>query len=260
MNGTPLTPKASEAIAQHIEMLILEGVLRPGEKLISERELAAKLEVSRPTLRDAIAALAARGLLTTTRGGTYVAQFLSPVLQPLASLLSDKPEVTQDYFEFRSILEGEAAGLAAVRATEVDRKALEACLEQIEAAHKLDDPAEEAEADVGLHVLVYEISHNVVLLHVMRAMSELLRNEIFYNRQQLYLRPGVREPLYKQHLAIGRAILSGDREAARKAAMDHMRFTRETIDEIRRGESRLEASLHRVGRSELLSSSRNKLP
>ena len=76
----------ADTIAAHLERLILEGALRPGEKLASERDLASKLDVSRPSLRDAIDKLAERGLLTATRGGTYVAQFLSPVMKPLANL------------------------------------------------------------------------------------------------------------------------------------------------------------------------------
>ena len=59
-SGRP--PKAADAIADRIEKLILEGVLRLGEKLASERDFAEKLKVSRPTLRDAMAKLAEKGL------------------------------------------------------------------------------------------------------------------------------------------------------------------------------------------------------
>ena len=90
------------------------------------------------------------------------------------------------------------------------------------------------------------------------AIADLLRNEIFYNREQLYRRAGVRDLLYLQHRTIIEKILAGDREGAKEAAAEHIRFTRDTIDEIRRGENRLEASLHRVGRSELLSNSGKK--
>lgn len=245
-------PKAAEAVADHIERLILEGVLRPGEKLASERELAEKLDVSRPTLRDAIARLAERGLLRTTRSGTTIAAFLAPLLAPLASLMADKPRVTGDYFEFRRCLEGEASRLAALRATEVDREAIAQCAARIKQAHTLDDPSEEATADVELHLLVYEASHNVVLLHVMRALAELLRENIFYNRQQLYERHGVRDKLLQQHLAIAEAVLSGDPVKARDAAAEHIRFTDETVAEIRRDKERVEASLQRINRSDLL--------
>lgn len=245
-------PKVADTVADHIERLILEGVLRPGEKLASERELAEKLDVSRPTLRDALAKLADRGLLRTTRGGTSVAPFLTPLVAPLASLLADKARVTDDYFEFRRCLEGEASRLAALRATDVDREAIRQCIARMKAAHELDDPTEEATADVELHLLVYEASHNVVLLHVMRALAELLRENIFYSRQQLYVRPGVREKLLQQHLAIAEAVLSGDPMKARDAGAAHISYTFETVSEIRRDKERVESSLQRINRSDLL--------
>ena len=127
-------------------------------------------------------------MLETTKAGTVVAQFLAPLSRPLAELFADKPRVTADYFEYRLIIEGQVAALAATRATDVDRAALKACCERMEHANEIEDPSEEARADADLHQLMYEAAHNVVLLHVMRVFSELMRNDIFYNRNQLYRR------------------------------------------------------------------------
>jgi GntR family transcriptional repressor for pyruvate dehydrogenase complex len=95
------TQRVADAIATRIEKLILEGALRPGEKLASERELAQRLDVSRPSLRDAIDKLVGRGLLTATRGGTSVAEFLLPMMTPIANLYRDHENAATDYFEFR---------------------------------------------------------------------------------------------------------------------------------------------------------------
>lgn len=244
--------KLGDALAEHLEKLILEGVLRPGEKLAPERELAEKLDVSRPSLREAIEKLQAKGLLETTKAGTVVAQFLAPLSRPLASLFADKARVTADYFEYRRIIEGQAAALAATRATDVDRDAIAACMERMRKAHQIDDPTDEAGVDADLHLLVYEAAHNVVLLHVMRVFSEMLRNDVLYNRNQLYRRHGVRDQLLEQHLAIGEAILRGNPKSAEKAASDHIAFTFETIEEIRRDEARIEASMRRISRTDLL--------
>ncbi len=252
MRSEVQVPKAADAIASHLEMLILEGVLRPGERLAGERELAEKLDVSRPTLRAALARLTKRGLLTTSRNGRRVAQFLSPLMDPLASLLADKPQVTDDYFEFRTCFEAEAAGLAAQRATELDQRTITSAIARMHTAHRQDNAEEEANADVEFHMAVYEASHNLVLLHVMRAMSELLRRDVFYNRAQLYAREGVRTLLLAQHEAIGKAIGAGDARQARRAASEHIRFTAQTIHDIRRNRMRMEASLNRVGRADFL--------
>src|ERR1700692_3882226 len=133
--------KLGDAIAEHLEKLILEGVLRPGEKLASERDLALKLDVSRPSLREALEKLQSKGLIETTKAGTVVAQFLAPLSRPLAELFADKPRVTADYFEYRRIIEGQAAALAATRATDVDRAALKEGCGRREKAPEVGGPS-----------------------------------------------------------------------------------------------------------------------
>lgn len=246
------TPKIADAIAAHIEKLILEGALRPGEKLAAERDLAQKLDVSRPSLREGIDKLVRRGLLKSSKNGTYVAQFLSPLMAPLANLYRDNQQAFADYFEFRLCVEAHAARDAAVRATDVERAAIRACLDGMRKAHTLEDCTQEAEADVNLHMLVYEAGHNFVVLHVMRAMSELLRNNIFFNRQNLYLKAGVREKLLCQHIEIGEAVIAGEPERAETAAGDHIRFVFDTVAEIQRANARLKTSLMRAKRNDFL--------
>ena len=247
------SPKISDALATHIENLILEGALRPGEKLAPERDLALKLEVSRPSLRDAIEKLTARGLLKPARNGTYVAQFLSPMMTPLANLYRGNSNAFADYFELRQWVEAEAARAAAQRATKIEKAAIRACLILMRKAHKIEDPSQEAQADVNLHMLVYEASHNFVVLHVMRALSELLRNNIFFNREHLYLRPGVRENLLAQHIEIGEAVLAANPKRAEAAARAHISFVFGAVEELHRDNKRLKTSLLRVGRSNLVS-------
>ncbi len=247
------TPKLADAIAEHLERLILEGVLRPGEKLAAERELAEKFKVSRPSLREALEKLAKRGLIVTGRGGSSVADFLKPIADPLAALFQANDQVLPDYFEFRATLEAKVTGLAAERGTEVERDGIRAIMAKMTEAHKLEDPTQESELDVGLHLAIYEASHNVVFLHIMRAFSGMLRQGIFYSRDTLYRRPGVRDVFLGQHKAIVDAVLGRDAAKAAAAAGDHIRFTSKTIGEMRKDDERLESALRRVGRSELLS-------
>ena len=254
MQGTIKPAKLADAIAEHLERLILEGALRPGEKLLAERELAVKLDVSRPSLRDAIAKLEERGLLVTGRGGTHVATFLSQIADPLMTLMRNKPDASFDYLELRRAIEAAAAGLAAQRATDVDRDAIRAIVARMQDAHGKDDSSEEAEADADLHLAIYEAAHNVVMLHIMRTLSDLLRNDVFYNRADLYSRPGVRELLLQQHLAIANAVLAGDADAASAAADAHVEFTLQTLREIREHNARVQVSLRRIGRTDLIDS------
>ena len=240
--------KAAEAVARHIEGLILEGSLRPGERLPAERELAERLAVSRPTLREALHLLQQQGLLTSEPGsGSYVAAIGTSLTDPLTKLLSSRPETTDDYLEFRQVVEGTAAELAAMRATEIDLEVITRCMRRIEGSHGKDDPIDEAEADADLHIAVYEAAHNVVLLHVMRALAQMLRADVFYNRDKLYSRRGVRDLLLEQHAAIHAAIMARAPQAARQAAERHITFTRTALKEILEAEARVEISLRRLG-------------
>lgn len=253
MNDRLRTPKLAEAIAEHIERLILEGVLRPGERLASERDLAERLEVSRPSLRDALQILEGRGLLATSREGTRVTQFLAPLTDPLAGLLQSNQQVTADYFEYREAVERKATALAAIRASEPERHAILACLDEMQAAYDANDPDREAEADIVLHRLIYGASHNLVILHVMRAFSEMLRRDIFFNRTQLFSVDEFREKLLNQHKAIGHAVVDGDVAAAEAAAIAHLVYTGQSVERFRNDAARTDLALRRLSRSTLIS-------
>lgn len=171
---------------------------------------------------------------------------------PLAYLLQAHMAAAYDYLEFRCVVEGEAARLAAERADATDRSMLTRRFNAIEAMHAKDDPTEEADADAEFHLGVYEAARNLVLLHIMRGFSSMLRNDVFYSRNRLYTRKGVRDLLLQQHRAIYDAIMARDPVAAAAAATAHMRFTRDTLEQINAADERKEASLRRVGRSSLV--------
>lgn len=252
MKETVKPPRLADAIAERLQAMVLEGVLLPGEKLIGERELAAKLGVSRPSLREALALLEEKGLFVTGKAGTTVAPYLAALVDPLAELFRDNERVSADYFEFRRVMEAHAAGLAARRATETDRALVRECLTQMREAHELADPLREAEIDARLHLTIYEAAHNVVILHVMRALSDLLRRGVFFNRDSFYRRPGARDRLLEQHMRIGEAVIAGDPVAAEAAAAAHIAFVMETHDEVRRDEMRQAASLRRFAREDIV--------
>jgi GntR family transcriptional regulator, transcriptional repressor for pyruvate dehydrogenase complex len=246
--------KLAENVAGHLEQLILEGCLRPGERLLAERELAVRLNVSRPSLREALVKLEQRGLLQSDKGG---ATFVAPLLgegftEPLSAALAARPETTFDYLEFRRSVEGSAAYFAALRSTEVDRAQIAECFAAIEASHQKDDSSDEADADADFHMAVYEASHNLVMLHIMRSLSDMLRRDVFYNREKLYKRQGVRELLLEQHRAVYEAVMAGDPVAARTAAEAHIDFTRDALQEIAKADARLELSLRRIANSDIV--------
>ena len=251
--------KLAEAIAKHLETLILEGSLRSGDRLLAERDLAQRLDVSRPSLREALDLLERRGLFDTRRGGTYVAPVLgNSFSQPLVSLLESRPELTSDYLEFRGFLEGAAAYFAALRSSDIDRELIHKRFSAMEAAHGKDYALEEANTDAYFHLSIYEATHNVMMLHVMGSLSDMLREDVFYNRERLYTRKGVRPLLLEQHRAVHDAIMRSDPEAARAAAEAHINFTRSALQEIEKADSRLERSLYRIAPGQAISAGDSK--
>ena len=232
------TEKLSQSVVRQIELLILRGILRPGERLPSERELAERMDVSRPSLREAIADLQDRGLLATRpNAGVYVADVLGSAFSPaLVELFARHDEAVFDYLAFRRDMEGLAAERAARLGSDTDLRVIAAILEKMEAAHGKRDPSDEAALDAQFHMAIIEASHNVVMLHMMRSMFDLLRQGVFYNRQMMFKARTTREALLDQHRAINAALQARDPAAARAAVEAHLGFVETALSEQLRAE------------------------
>jgi GntR family transcriptional repressor for pyruvate dehydrogenase complex len=230
--------KLSQTVIRQIELLILRGILRPGERLPSERELSERMDVSRPSLREAVGDLQQRGLLVARpNAGIYVADVLGSAFAPaLVDLFSRHDEAVFDYIAFRRDMEGLAAERAARLASDTDLMVINAICEKMEAAHGKRDPSDEAALDAEFHMAIIEASHNVVMLHMMRSMFDLLRQGVFYNRQMMFKARTTREALLDQHVAINAALQARDPTAARNAVEAHLTFVETALNEQIRAE------------------------
>jgi GntR family transcriptional regulator, transcriptional repressor for pyruvate dehydrogenase complex len=242
--------RLSLAVVRQIEGLILRGILRAGERLPAERDLADRLGVSRPSLREAIAELSARGLVETRPGaGLYVAEVLGSAFSPaLIALFADHPEAIFDVIAFRRDMEGLAAERAARFGTEADLAVIDSVFRRLEAALSRRDAEEEAELDSAFHMAIVESGHNVVLLHMMRSMYELLRRGVFYNRQMMFRSRTTRAMLLDQHRAINTGIQARDPEAARRAVEAHLDYVEATLDAQLRADRQAEVAQLRLDR------------
>jgi len=245
--------KLADAIADHFRQLILEGALEPGERLLSERDLSAKLDVSRPSLRDAFDKLVNEGLLSTDpQGAVYVSEAVGRSLRdPLVSLM-DTPEARMDVMELRSVIEAAAAGFAAERASDVDREVISQRMEAMAAAHERKDVDAIARTDAEFHLAIYEASHNLMMLHLMRSLETVLRSNVYLNRKNLYEHRVEKDAQLQEHQAIFDGIMSRDPARARQAAHFHMTTAIKTQQEIHDAERRLQASIRRLERSDLV--------
>ena len=245
--------KLADSIADHIRQMILEGSLQPGERLLSERDLAVKLDVSRPSLRNALNKLIDSGLLVANaQGVAYVSDAVGKTLREPLMHLMETVEARTAFVELRAVVEAAAAGFAAERASELDRKAIQKRFEAMVAAHDGRDVELIAETDAELHIAIYEASHNLVLLHFMHMMEAILRSNVYLNRKNLYEQRTQKDSQLSEHRAIYEAIMARDPGRAREAALKHVTIAMQTQREISEAKRRLEASIRRLGPEDLI--------
>jgi GntR family transcriptional repressor for pyruvate dehydrogenase complex len=240
--------RISTAVVRQIELLILRGILRPGERLPAERDLAERLGVSRPTLREAVAELTGRGLLVPRAGaGIYVAEVLGSAFSPsLVALFSAHDEAVFDYLSFRRDMEGLAAERAARLGSDTDLAVIATIFDRMQTASGRRTPDEEAALDAEFHMAIIEASHNVVMLHMMRSMYDLLRAGVFYNRQAVFRQRTTRAALLDQHRAIRDALMERDAAGARAAVEAHLDFVAAALRDLRRAERNEDVARQRL--------------
>jgi len=226
--------RLSDAIGEQIERLIVDGTLRPGDVLPTERDLSKRLHVSRSSLREALLKLEARGLLQAGRGGSLAVTDVSAptITAPLVHLLHQHTKAAEDIQEVRHGLEAMAAYHAARNATADDLRKLRRIFKAMSKNGSKRDALADAEADTAFHMTIAEASRNVVLVHIVHGIFNLLRTSSFRARDLLYQHPENIPILHDQHAAILTAILARDPEAARAAAQLHFAFVQTSLREM----------------------------
>ncbi|MFC3606529.1 transcriptional regulator GlcC [Stutzerimonas tarimensis] len=233
----------ADVVAERIERLIVDGVLKVGQALPSERRLCEKLGISRSALREALRVLRGRGIIETAQGkGSFVAQLGGTRdSSPLMHLFSSQPRTLYDLLEVRAVLESEAARLAALRGTEADFLILRSRYEEMVAAEAEEgaDPREHTRLDHAFHLAISEASHNPVLVYTQQSLSDLMLSSVFASVNNLYHRPLQKRQIDRQHSRLFHAITERLPEQAQRAARDHIQGIRDNLKEIEGEEQRL---------------------
>ena len=220
-----IKPKSvSQQVFEQLRELIYRAQLKPGEQLLPERELAAALGVSRPTLRQAIHKLVDRGLLDHRQGqGTFVRSLEDRLGDnPLSAVIDDHEASLLELLEVRLALECNAAVLAARRATAEDIRAVsKACADMAERVQKGGRGSSD---DLAFHMAVAYASKNPVQINIMKNLYDMVHQAIQETLTQLYQNPQTLLSVVAQHQAVARAIEKGDEQAAFKAMHDHISF------------------------------------
>jgi len=199
-----------ESVIARLEELITSGEWAVGLRVPPEPELVKALGVSRNTVREAVRALVHAGLLDPRPGdGTYVraSTGLDAALERAARRWG-----AIDALEVRSMLERDAARLAAQRRDDADVAAIEAALAGRHLAHA-DDSRAFVEADAAFHTAVVAATHNHVLIELYAHLAAPLRESV---TEVLSVDANAHD--FASHQALARAIREGDPAAAERAA------------------------------------------
>ena len=214
----------SDEIVHQIIDLISRDVLKPGERLPSERELCRRFGVGRTSVREALRSLAVMGILDGRVGeGTFVSpsnkKYLAKAIQ--WGLLLDRKKV-EDLIETRLMLESQTAFSAAQRATAQDLQEIEQCIRGME--ESIGSPEKYLEHDLRFHLAIARATQNSILYNLLSMTRGYLQEWIKENLAgPSPSRVGMRAKLsLREHSKILQALKRGKAEEARRAMVEHI--------------------------------------
>jgi GntR family transcriptional regulator, transcriptional repressor for pyruvate dehydrogenase complex len=221
--------RVSDIIAERIKHSIENGNIKPGEKFPSERDLASTLSVSRGALREAISILEAKGIVEVQPGrGVYlVNNSQTELLRLMNSILHEERTYLIELLELRQSIESQAAYLAAGRRNEQDLLKIKLALDRLETSIIRNEVA--AQEDYDFHLAVIEASHNSMMVHTLRLISDALIKGFHQARSEAMLIPGKTQIVLEEHKEIYRAIKEADPEKARRALVFHLENVKKQI-------------------------------
>lgn len=207
-----------DSVFSYLQDGLAAGVWKAGDKLPSEKELCQKLQVSRMSVRSAIGKLVALGVVESYQGkGSYVR--MPPRQDPLSDigpLIVPAHADRLSVFEFRKVVEGESAALAAIRATEEMARDMEQTIRAMEEGRSNDDIARQ---DLAFHFLVAKATGNEVIIR----MFEILQDTYLTMFEENVSTLGKMGAAY--HRRILMAIRTRDMQTARQCMLEHLDAT-----------------------------------
>ncbi len=214
-----------EVIVQQIKNQIKKGILKPGEKLPSERELASLLGISRASVREAIKALSFSGYLEVIQGkGTYVLE-IATQYDEIVNFFSEFSNYSLDYLmEARIMLEGEFARLAAVNASQDEIDVIERVFNEI---CNSKDTNTFFVKDLQFHLTIAKATHNPIMNGLMKIIVEMLYKE---TQKIIEISENTRENTIETTRDLVLAIKQRDAEKAKELMSEHIRNIRVSLE------------------------------
>jgi GntR family transcriptional repressor for pyruvate dehydrogenase complex len=214
-------------VAQRLQHLIAEEGFEPGSRLPSERDLAERFGVSRPTIREAIIALEiARQVEVRTGSGVYVLE-APGTPDPLSDTHGPGPF---EILQARMLIEAETCALAASRITGAQLARLQELLEEMAEENRKEDITETA--DEKFHCLIAEAAGNSALTATVKWLWQLRNESGISSHFQGRVREKGKRPVLAEHEAILDALRTRDAQASRAAMCRHLQSVSEHLMEV----------------------------
>jgi GntR family transcriptional repressor for pyruvate dehydrogenase complex len=223
-------PAAAGEVIATIKGMILDGQLGPHQRLPSEKDLAERLGVSRPTIREAVRGLMSLNIVESRHGdGTYVTSLEPSLLAaPIDFLLRVDDQGLQALTEVRSVLESGAAEMAATKATAANIARFRELVEEYGAS--IGDVETCIRLDIAFHEEVARAADSPLLMSLLATVTALgrrSRERTAQSRQMRYF-------AHQDHEAIAAAIAAHDPEAARAAMHGHLTHVQKSSNRARK--------------------------
>jgi GntR family transcriptional regulator, transcriptional repressor for pyruvate dehydrogenase complex len=219
--GDDTEARGYERVFAFVREQLLSGQLKAGDRLLPERELATRLGVSRPVIREVLRGLAAIGVIEIRHGSGSVVR--RPGFSELGDLftlmLAQQSEVVEDVMEARIAIERQAIRLACSRATPADIQALREALQRIEETVK--DPEIGGDADFAFHATMIAAAHAPTLASLHAAIAVLLKRSHYERRERITDLEGIDQYLVEHHRELLSAVVARDADTADRLLMQH---------------------------------------
>lgn len=213
-------------VAEQLRMLIEAGELKAEERLPAERELAERLGVSRPTVREALIVLEVEGLIQIRMGsGVYVQR----KRYHKAVLPADDSDGPFEILQARCLIESAIAEEAARVAKPDSITALDRILEDMAAA--LNKPHQALALDRAFHTAITDIIGNAALNHFTGLIYDRRMSPYFEKLASYFEGPHTWQQALEEHIVIRDAIAAGDPSRAREAMREHLTRSQKRFSE-----------------------------
>ena len=223
--------KVYEQVIQQIKDMIVDGTLKKGDKLPSERELVEDLKVSRTSIREALRSMEDIGIVECKQGeGNFIGTNIENSLyEPLSIMFLLQDNTSQEIFELRLAIEGETAGLASKKINSEELQQLKLLVDKMKETDELN-------LSVGLdkefHYKIAQATHNGLILNMMNAVSSLVnsyRKDAFIKIVEI---TGNSKIIVAQHENIYKAISESNPEESVRAMKVHINYSNDRMKDI----------------------------